>query len=75
MSGQRGKYHDPYANLAAAVLESGIRHNDTRFLESGWAESLRYMCSLDDEMYGGRGIATTGIRVHKSTSCLRVSDE
>lgn len=76
MSGPRGKtYHDPYANLAAAVLESGVRHNDTRFLESDWADLLRDMCSLDDEMYGGRGIATAGIIVRKSRSCLRVSDE
>ena len=46
----RKAYHDPYANLAAAILESGARHNDTRFLESNWAELLRDMCSLDDEM-------------------------
>lgn len=50
----KAKYHDPYANLAAAILESGTKCNDTRFLESEWACLLRDMCSLDDEMYSDR---------------------
>lgn len=68
-------YHDPYANLAAAILDSGKRCNDTRFLESDWAETLRDMCSLDDEMYGGRIMTATNVRVHKNTSHLRLLDE
>ena len=46
----RKQYHDPYANLAAAILDSGKRCNDTAFLESNWADTLRDICSLDDEM-------------------------
>ena len=71
----RKAYHDPYANLAAAILESGARHNDTRFLESNWAELLRDMCSLDDDMYGGRIMTATNVRVHKNMSHLRLLDE
>lgn len=53
MSGKRigTHYHDGYTNLAAAILDSGIRCNDTEFLESDWADTLRYMCTLDDEIY------------------------
>lgn len=68
-------YHDPYAKLAAAILDSGKRCNDTRFLESDWAETLRDMCSLDDEMYGGRTLTATNVRVHRNTSHLRLLDE
>lgn len=78
MSGRlnnRKAYHDPYANLAAAILESGARHNDTRFLESNWAELLRDMCALDDEMYGGGTISAANVRVHKNTSHLRLLNE
>ena len=71
----RKAYHDPYANLAAAILESGARYNDTRFLESDWAEILRDMCSLDDEMYGGRIMTATNVRAHKNMSHLRLLDE
>ena len=41
----RTRYHDPYANLAAAILDSGKRCNDTAFLESDWADTLRDICS------------------------------
>ena len=34
MSGARGPYHDGYANLAAAIIASGVKNHDTRFLES-----------------------------------------
>ena len=71
----RKGYHDPYANLAAAILESGARHNDTRFLKSDWAETLRDICALDDEMYGGRIMTATYVKVHKKTSHLRLLDE
>ena len=50
----RTLYHDPYANLAAAILESGVKCNDTRFLESDWADVLKGICMLDDKMYGGK---------------------
>ena len=64
----RTQYHDPYANLAAAILDSGKRCNDTAFLESDWADILRDICSLDDEMYGNRSIKSDRIKVHKSLS-------
>lgn len=62
----RAQYHDPYANLAAAILESGTKCNDTRFLKSEWACLLRDMCSLDDEMYGDRSAI-----LHMPSSHLR----
>lgn len=52
----RTQYHSPYANLAAAILDSGKRCNDTAFLESDWADVLRAMCYLDDMMYGNRSL-------------------
>lgn len=45
-------YHDGYANLAAAIIESGTNSNDTRFLNSDWCSTLREICALDDVMYG-----------------------
>lgn len=54
------RYHDPYANLAHAVLSAGIKCNDKSFLESDWCETLREICRLDDEMYGHRNVGTRG---------------
>lgn len=65
----RTQYHNPYANLAAAILDSGKRCNDTAFLESDWADTLRDICSLDDEMYGNRSIESDKTKVYKPTSC------
>ena len=53
MNGARGPYHDAYANLAAAIIASGVKCHDTRFLESDWCDTLREICRLDDQMYGG----------------------
>lgn len=51
-------YHSPWANLASAILASGIRAHDTTFLESDWADTLREICRLDDEMHNkGRILA------------------
>ena len=50
----RKQYHDPYANLAAAILDSGERCNDTAFLESDWADILREMCRLDNIMHDNK---------------------
>ena len=60
MSGARGSYHDGYANLAAAIIASGIRNHDTRFLESDWCELLRDICELDDLLYGDRSMSARG---------------
>lgn len=62
------KHHNPYANLAAAILDSGKRCNDTAFLESDWADILRGICSLDDKMYGNRNIESARTKVYKPTS-------
>ena len=48
--GDLDRYHSPYANLAAAIIESGERCNDTLFLDSDWCDTLRTMCKLDDEI-------------------------
>lgn len=53
-------YHSPYANLAAAIIKSGERCNDTRFLNSEWCSILRSMCQLDDEMHGHKNIQARG---------------
>lgn len=67
-------YHDPYANLAAAILDSGVKCNDTRFLESDWADTLREICSLDDKMYGSRNAKGSRARVHVSSARMELSD-
>lgn len=74
-AGNRSHYHDPYANLAAAILESGARCNDARFLDSDWAETLREICSLDDRMYGNRNVKAARVKVHVSSPHMEVSDE
>ena len=64
----RTQYHSPYANLAAAILDSGARCNDTAFLESDWADILREMCRLDNIMYGNKNITSlnTSVRMHSA---------
>ena len=56
-------YHDPYAKLAAAILDSGKRCNDTVFLESDWADILREMCRLDNIIYDNKNIASLDTRL------------
>lgn len=53
-------YHDPYANLAAAIIASGERCHDVSFLDSDWCDTLYEICRLDDQMYGHRKIAARG---------------
>lgn len=53
-------YHDPYANLAAAIIASGERCHDVSFLESDWCDTLYEICKLDDQMYGHRKISVRG---------------
>ena len=67
-------YHDGYANLAAAIIAGGVRCHDTRFLKSGWCDTLREICKLDDQMYGGRNIGTRG-RINLSACRGGMSDE
>ena len=59
----RKHYHDPYANLAAAILDSGKRCNDTAFLESDWADILREICRLDSIIYDNKNIASLDTRL------------
>lgn len=70
----RAQYHGPYANLAAAILDSGAKCNDTAFLESDWADILRDICSLDDEMYGNRSIESDRTKVYKPTAHIGRDD-
>lgn len=53
-------YHDAYANLAAAIIRSGELQHDIAFLRSNWCDTLKEICRLDDEMYGGRNIGACG---------------
>ena len=71
----RTQYHNPYANLAAAILDSGKRCNDATFLESDWADTLRALCYLDDKMYGNRGTEAGRARVYKSSTHIGKDDE
>lgn len=59
-------YHEAFSNLAAAIINDGIRCNDTKFLESNWCECLRYMCKLDDMMYGNLPNHQQDISLNKS---------
>ena len=63
----RTKYHNPYANLAAAILDSGARCNDTAFLESDWADVLRAICYLDDKMYDNMSVQSGRTKVCRSS--------
>ena len=56
MSCKTGPYHNPFTNLAAAIIKSGVEAHDTYFLESEWCDDLKEMCRLDDDMYGHRGM-------------------
>lgn len=47
---QNTRYHEPYANLAAAIIMSGVKCHDVGFLESDWCDTLQEMCRLDDQM-------------------------
>lgn len=55
-------YHSAYANLAAAIIESGERCHDVSFLNSDWCDTLRTICKMDDELYGHRMSAARGRR-------------
>ena len=48
------QYKNPWARLADAILESGKAAHDVAFLESDWAETLRAICRMDDEMHPPR---------------------
>ena len=63
----RTKYHNPYANLAAAILDSGARCNDTAFLESDWADVLRAICYLDDKMYDNISVQSGRAKMCRSS--------
>lgn len=75
MSGARGPYHDAYANLAAAVIASGVKCHDTRFLESDWCDTLKEICRLDDQMYGGRNPNSRSIVSTNKLSLREVQHE
>ncbi len=40
---------DGWAMLAAAIIDSGVKAGDERFLESGWCEELRLLVRLSVE--------------------------
>ena len=69
----RTQYHNPYANLAAAILDSGKRCNDTAFLESDWADILREMCRLDDIMYN-KDVVPLDTRVCRHSARMETND-
>lgn len=35
-----------YQNLACAIINSGYKNKDTKFLQSEWCDILKYFCSL-----------------------------
>lgn len=50
---KKGSYFSPYANLAAAIIQSGEQHNDELFLHSDWCDTLKLICKLDQELHSG----------------------
>ena len=70
----RKQYHDPYANLAAAILDSGVRCNDTAFLESDWADILREICRLDNSMHGNKNTISLNTRVRMHSAHMETND-
>ena len=74
IANSRKQYHDPYANLAAAILDSGVRCNDTTFLESDWADILREMCRLDNIMYGNKNVVSIDTRVRMHSAHMETND-
>lgn len=44
-------YHDPYANLAAAIIRAAEQDNDIVFLNSDWCDTLKLLCKLDSELF------------------------
>lgn len=50
-AGKHSRYHDGWANLAAAIIASGEQSYDKAFLESEWCETLHDICALDDELH------------------------
>ena len=74
VANSRTQYHDPYANLAAAILDSGVRCNDTTFLESDWADILREICRLDNIMYGNKNIASLDTRIRMHSAHMETND-
>ena len=67
-------YHDPYAKLAAAILDSGKRCNDTVFLESDWADILREMCRLDNSIYDNKNITSLDTRLGMNSAHIGRDD-
>ena len=59
----KNRYHSGYAELAQAILISGTQANDQLFLNSDWAEVLREICRMDDNMYGDRELRVTRGRI------------
>ena len=43
-------YKSPWANLAAAIIQSGEREHDVFFLNSDWCDTLKRLCAIDDEV-------------------------
>ena len=70
----RTQYHNPYANLAAAILDSGKRCNDTAFLESDWADILREMCRLDNIMYNNKNVVSLDTRARMHSARMETND-
>ena len=74
VANSRTQYHDPYANLAAAILGSGVKCNDTTFLESDWADILREMCRLDNIMYGNKDVVSLDTSTHMHSARRETND-
>ena len=74
VANSRTQYHDPYANLAAAILDSGKRCNDTAFLESDWADILREICRLDNIMYGNKNVVSLNTRIRMHSAHMETND-
>ena len=51
MGTNKGIYHDPWANLACAIIRAGEQAHDITFLNSEWCKDLKELCKLDSELH------------------------
>lgn len=54
-------FSDPWANLAAAIIHTGVQCHDELFLKSKWCAMLADMISLASEIEDSRSSVGSGI--------------
>lgn len=55
----------PWISLAKAIIASGVKENDTEFLESEWCELLKDLVACEDDTYPAKVLYMPNIHSHK----------